>query len=135
MRAHPLGIELWAAPAAAVLALTVDGLYLVVVRGQGDPVGSRVSFVALELALAALAAVLPAPPLARIGLLAWSTATFAAWMFLGAASIGITLAPSTALAAIALHRVMQPGAAAAAMTATGIGAAILAVAVGVAWTS
>ncbi len=95
-----------AAAAAAVLGLAVDVVYLGALSTQGDPSGSREGLVVASLAVAAgasLGASLIAAPL-RACLLAWSAATFASWAFLGAASIGLLLVPSSALTLVALRR-------------------------------
>jgi hypothetical protein len=119
----------------AALALAVDVTYVVLIRNQDTPATSRVPFVAASLAAAAVAALVPAPPRVRGGLLAWAATTLLAWALLGAASIGLLLLPAALLALIAQTRVQQPGVAAVAGTLVGAAGAILTVAAGLALTS
>lgn len=124
--------------AAALLALVVDAVYLAVLASQGGSTGSREGLVASSLAAAAGALLAPpvlAPPL-RAGLLAWSAATLGCWALLGAASIGLLLVPSAALAVVALSRSLDPASHAGRLAAlAGAGIALAVVVAGLALTS
>jgi hypothetical protein len=97
----------WSAVAAAVLASSVDALYLALIASQGDGEldSGRVLLVASSLGAAALVLALAARPVAgRKLLLIAATAVLVVWTILGAASIGVLLLPATVLAGVAAAR-------------------------------
>jgi hypothetical protein len=117
---------------AAVCAFPVDALYVVLIAQQGNGMGSRVAFVAGSLAAAGVAiAVAQDTGKLADGLAAgWAVATLFIWMLLGAASIGILVAPAAIFAMIALSRLRATSFA----VAGGVALALLTAAAGVAWT-
>jgi hypothetical protein len=117
---------------AAVCAFPVDALYVVPIAQQGNGMGSRVAFVAGSLAAAGVAiAVAQDTGKLADGLAAgWAVATLFIWMLLGAASIGILVAPAAIFAMIALSRLRATSFA----VAGGVALALLTAAAGVAWT-
>lgn len=100
---------LWPAPAAAVAAALVDGLYLwlIAAEGEGQLTSGRVLFVATSLGAAALAlaaGVRARRPRSRAVAFGAAGATLAVWTVLGAFSIGILLLPAAILAILAADR-------------------------------
>jgi hypothetical protein len=118
---------------AALLAFAVDGLYLAVIARQDTGITGRVAFVALSIAgagaVCATAELIPG--LAAGVAAAWAAATLWIWTLLGAASIGILVAPAGVLAVVALTRRRETAFA----VAAGIAAALLTAVAGLAWTS
>jgi hypothetical protein len=117
---------------AAVCAFAVDALYVVPIAQQGNGMGSRVAFVAGSLAAAgvAIAVAQDSGRLADGMAAGWAVATLFIWMLLGAASIGILVAPAAIFAMIALSRLRATSFA----VAGGVALALLTAAAGVAWT-
>ncbi len=132
MRTLPIAPGSLPATGAAVLALAVDVLYLAVIRGEGEPVGSRVGFVAASLAAAAVAVLGAAllPPTVRLGFLGWAAATLGAWAFLGGFSIGLLLVPSLVLTVVAADRAAAGAPRAGRAALTGVAAAVAVVVLG-----
>jgi hypothetical protein len=117
---------------AALCAFAVDGVYLAVI-GQQDNFGEgRVVFVAASIATAGVAAAAAeGSATSAAGLAAaWASATLWIWAALGAASIGILVAPAAVFATVALtRRGAHP-----LVIAAGIALALLVAAAGLAWT-
>ncbi len=119
--------------AAAVLALSVDALYLVTIGQQNTGITSRVVFVATSIAAAgtACAATELLAGFAGGVAVAWAAATLWIWTLLGAASIGIAVAPAGIFAVMALTRRREKDLA----IAAGIAAAFLTAAAVLVWTA
>ncbi|HEU5214520.1 MAG TPA: hypothetical protein VFU30_03175 [Gaiellaceae bacterium] len=118
---------------AAFCAFAVDGLYVALIAQQGNGMGGRVAFVAGSLASAGLAIAVAqdAGRLADGVAAGWAVATLFIWMILGAASIGILVAPAAIFAMIALSRLRAPSFA----VAAGAALALLTAAAGLVWTA
>jgi hypothetical protein len=95
----------WQALSAAGIALAVDALYLVIIRGEGEGelTSGRVLFVAACVGGAALALVAAqfVEPRARATLLTAAAAVLGVWALLGSFSIGLLLVPAAVLAGFA----------------------------------
>jgi hypothetical protein len=118
--------------AAALWAFAVDGLYVSLIAQQETGINGRVVFVAASIAgagAACAAAELSDGFAGGVGA-AWAAATLWIWTMLAIFSIGILVAPAGALAVAALTRRHTSAFA----IASGIGAALLTAAAGLAWT-
>ena len=133
MRACCAVLGVHVAYVAAFCAFAVDGLYIALIAQQGNGMGGRVAFVAGSLAAAGVAIALgqDSGKLAGGVVAGWAVATLFIWMVLGAASIGILVAPAAIFAMIALSRLRAHSLA----LAAGVALAVLTAASGLAWTA
>lgn len=97
--------RIWSAVAAAVLAASVDAVYLTIIASEGELESVLVLAFASSLALAALALAVASRPVAfRLPLLVGAAVVLVIFTVLGAASLGLFLLPAAVLAVVAAAR-------------------------------